>query len=649
MLTGLCPRCVMALNLGTQTDVPGGGPGQGGAETTKPSSPPAPAPEEIARLFPHLEVLGMLGRGGMGAVYKARQPKLDRFVALKILLRRPEGVAADTAFGERFAREARALARLNHPAIVAVYDYGEAGGYPYLVMEYVDGLTLRQLMQTGKLAPEEALVIVPKICEALEFAHQQGVVHRDIKPENILLDKQGRVKIADFGIAKILEPGSQPHESSLTGGKDVVGTPHYMAPEQVEQPAKVDHRADIFSLGVVFYEMLTGELPLGKFPPPSRKVQVDVRLDEVVLRALEKAPERRYQHASEVKSDVETIAATKAARPSEAAPEPTKVIEVTKRTKGEFLGVGAVVQALGLGCFFIPYVGPLVGVILLLIGGRMALKLICTRCGNRTTREASLCATCGAHFVAPASEREGLAHWTRVLRWVARVIGTTWAVGFVVFLLAQGGLLPQESKTLQLAFAAVALMLAGSLAGWWREGWAALFSLCGWAAFQIADAQVRLLSFFNWPALVGVLFAVVWAQRLVPPRRRAVAALAVGFPFLLGLALNLGGPLFADKPMKLSGRVTDALTGQPIARARVDDNRYGAGTGQAPRNCWTDTNGHYTLNTFYEEHTVAASAPGYETRFATLLTKPFGYEGEVKMDFALRPAPEAEARPRRNE
>ena len=302
-LKGLCPRCLMELNLTTQTDIPWDDAGSDGTTVGRPPPAPAPSPEEIARLFPQFEILGCLGRGGMGAVYRARQPKLDRFVALKVLAPERKG---DSQFAERFAREARALARLNHPDIVAVHDFGEAGGYPYLVMEYVDGLSLRQLLQRGKLAPKEALVIVPKICEALQFAHQQGIVHRDIKPENILVDKLGRVKIADFGIAKILAPG--PQDLSLTGGNDVVGTPHYMAPEQVEHPTKVDHRADIFSLGVVFYEMLTGELPLGRFQPPSRKVQVDVRLDEVVLHALEKEPERRYQQASDVKSAVETIA-----------------------------------------------------------------------------------------------------------------------------------------------------------------------------------------------------------------------------------------------------------------------------------------------------------------------------------------------------
>jgi tRNA A-37 threonylcarbamoyl transferase component Bud32 len=298
---GLCPRCLVALNLATQTDVTGEAGPHGTVAGKPPPAPPLP-PAEVAKLFPQLEILECLGRGGMGAVYKARQPRLDRLVALKILSPEKQD---DPKFAERFEREARALARLSHPNIVTVYDFGQAQGKCYLLMEFVDGLTLRQLFHTRKLAPAEALNIVPKICEALQYAHNEGIVHRDIKPENILLDKKGQVKIADFGIAKII--GQAPKDGSLTGAKDVVGTPHYMAPEQIEKPATVDHRADIYSLGVVFYEMLTGELPLGKFQPPSHKVQVDVRLDEIVLRALEKEPERRYQQASQVKTAVETI------------------------------------------------------------------------------------------------------------------------------------------------------------------------------------------------------------------------------------------------------------------------------------------------------------------------------------------------------
>ncbi len=313
---GLCPHCLMALNLKTETVFTEGVPA---------AEPPLP-PAQIAPHFPQLEILECLGRGGMGVVYKARQKTLNRFVALKLLA--PERVS-DTRFAERFAREAQALAALNHPNIVTIHDFGQAGGFYFLLMEFVDGMTLRQLMREGPMKPAAALSIVPPICEALQFAHEKGVVHRDIKPENVLLDKQGRVKIADFGIARLIggpgqprsphgaaEVSASPGEGTLTQDQ-ALGTPHYMAPEQAEKPQSVDHRADIYSLGVVFYEMLTGELPLGRFQPPSRKVQVDVRLDEVVLHALEKEPARRYQHASDVKSDVETIVATKAPGPGE--------------------------------------------------------------------------------------------------------------------------------------------------------------------------------------------------------------------------------------------------------------------------------------------------------------------------------------------
>src|SRR5580765_6437297 len=304
-LEGLCPTCLLK---------------QGAAADTS-ASPEAfafqpPTIEEVARLFPHLEILAFVGKGGMGAVYKARQPSLDRLVALKIL---PPQAASGPGFGERFAREARALAKLSHPNIVAIYEFGQVHDLAYFVMEFVDGLNLRQLERAGKLSPQEALKIVPQICEALQFAHDEGIVHRDIKPENILLDKKGRVKIADFGIAKIL--GREP-DVALTQTQGVLGTPQYMAPEQVEKPQSVDHRADIFSLGVVFYEMLTGELPLGKFAPPSSRmgsVQVDVRLDDVVLRALEKEPERRYQHASQVKTAVESISSTAPPPPTQSA------------------------------------------------------------------------------------------------------------------------------------------------------------------------------------------------------------------------------------------------------------------------------------------------------------------------------------------
>jgi serine/threonine protein kinase len=291
-LQGLCPDCL--LKAGWPTAAEDGVSGQGF------TPPPI---EELVRLFPKLEILELIGRGGMGAVFKARQSHLDRMVALKIL---PIEKGSDPGFAERFSREAQALAKLSHRHIVSVHDFGQVEGFHYFLMEYVDGLNLRQIQQADILAPHEALEIVPQICEALQFAHDNGVVHRDIKPENILLDQTGCIKIADFGLAKIL--GTERTNFTLTEPNHVMGTPHYMAPEQVEHPRDVDHRADIYSLGVVFYELLTGELPLGKFAAPSKKVQVDVRLDDVVLRSLEKEPELRYQQVSEVGTEVQTIA-----------------------------------------------------------------------------------------------------------------------------------------------------------------------------------------------------------------------------------------------------------------------------------------------------------------------------------------------------
>lgn len=294
---GLCAKCLLAA-AATQTEAgqpPGG------------QSAPPPV-DAVKAAFPQLEVVELIGHGGMGAIYKARQPKLDRFVALKIL---SQSLASDAAFTERFNREARVLARLNHPGIVTVFDFGQAGGFFYLLMEYVDGVNLRQAMQTGRFSPPQALYLVPKICDALQFAHNEGVLHRDIKPENILLDTRGRVKIADFGIAKLM--GEPKKNITLTARGMVMGTPNYMAPEQIEHPQDVDQRADIYSLGVVFYEMLTGELPIGRFAPPSEKSAVDPRVDEVVFHALEKEREKRYHSAGEVKTSVEAITSHSAA------------------------------------------------------------------------------------------------------------------------------------------------------------------------------------------------------------------------------------------------------------------------------------------------------------------------------------------------
>ncbi|EIP96415.1 serine/threonine protein kinase [Opitutaceae bacterium TAV1] len=346
---GLCPACLLAAGLPTQPHDP---------------APPPLAPADIAAEFPQLDILALLGRGGMGAVYKARQRDLDRIVALKIL--RP-GLDADPTFADRFRHEARALAQLNHPGIVTLYETGRtSGGLYFILMEFVDGLTLRQLLDTraGPLPAREALEIVPQICDALQYAHDRGVVHRDIKPENILLDRQGRVKVADFGLARIAGPrgagvppamwhghparlaekvarasspcsaGVPPASFSPDSGLPtrpgkIMGTPAYMAPEQTAASGEVDHRADIYALGVVLYQMLTGELPPSARPltPPSKKVHIDVRLDEIVLRALQQNPARRYAQASELKTQVETVtrtssASTQAPASSEHTPPP---------------------------------------------------------------------------------------------------------------------------------------------------------------------------------------------------------------------------------------------------------------------------------------------------------------------------------------
>ena len=308
---GLCPECLIKVGLGSGVD-PGAGT-KTGASRRDFVPPPV---EKLGPLFPQLEILEFIGKGGMGAVYKARQKELDRIVALKVL---PPDVGQDAAFAERFTREARALAKLNHPGIVTLYEFGRANGLYFFLMEYVDGVNLRRLLAGGRVSAREALAIVPQICDALQYAHDQGIVHRDIKPENILLDRRGRVKVADFGVAKIIgnqneeKPSggeSAPASSALSDASKVMGTPQYMSPEQISAPGEVDHRADIYALGVVFYQMLTGELPGKQIEPPSRKVKIDVRLDEVVLRALEQKPELRYQQASEVKTIVETIAQT---------------------------------------------------------------------------------------------------------------------------------------------------------------------------------------------------------------------------------------------------------------------------------------------------------------------------------------------------
>jgi len=315
-----CPACLMKLGLSDREDEAAAG--AEGAELSisgdDPISSRADAGSlDLSVLADKYEIGERLGQGGMGCVYRARQKSLDRWIALKVI--HPQ-TAAQPGFSERFAREARALARLNHPNIVAVYDFGQVGPLCYFAMELVAGTNLRSLIAAKELFPEHAFALVPQLCDALQYAHDEGVVHRDIKPENILIDARGRVKIADFGLAKLIDQPSI--DGTLTGTNQVMGTMRYMAPEQMEGARQVDHRADIYSLGVVLYEMLTGELPLGQFEPPSKKVALDQRLDGVVLRALAKEPERRYQQAEHVKTDVTSITGSPIRQPAAPLQQP---------------------------------------------------------------------------------------------------------------------------------------------------------------------------------------------------------------------------------------------------------------------------------------------------------------------------------------
>jgi eukaryotic-like serine/threonine-protein kinase len=256
-------------------------------------------------------IMGELGRGAMGVVYKALDPVLDRTVALKTIMLGDDALERED-FHSRFFQEAKAAGRLNHPALITIYDFGEEGSLAYMAMELLGGTELSKRMAQGALPLTEAISIAEQVAEGLAFAHDNGVIHRDIKPGNITLLPRGRVKIMDFGIARM-------KSSDLKTQLGVrLGTPKYMSPEQ-SSGGSIDHRTDIFSLGIVLYEMLTGaRLFQGENltqvlhnvatfmpPPPSRlKPEVTSLLDLVVMRALAKKPADRYASAWEMADDL---------------------------------------------------------------------------------------------------------------------------------------------------------------------------------------------------------------------------------------------------------------------------------------------------------------------------------------------------------
>lgn len=260
-----------------------------------------PSPAELTAMMPGGEYLfdTLIGQGGMGAVYRGRQIRLERSVAIKILHRRH---GTDYAYAERFRREAQLLAGMNHPNIVSVYDFGTVGDYLYFVMEFIAGTDLHHLVSAGPVPQAQAVEIMGSLCSALDYAHGRGLVHRDIKPANILVAEDGRVKLVDFGLAKRLDRPT----TMLTLSHMAMGTPDYAAPEQYDTRAVIDHRADLYALGVVFYQMLTGVLPRGAWQPPSAIAGTDARLDAVIIRALLPDRNQRYPSAAEFRQTLES-------------------------------------------------------------------------------------------------------------------------------------------------------------------------------------------------------------------------------------------------------------------------------------------------------------------------------------------------------
>jgi len=299
-LVRVCARSGLAADI---TDT------SGRTETTRPRTSVSrfkwqpPTTEHLARLLPQYEIDCLVGHGSMGAVYRGTQKSLKRRVAIKILP--PEIGDDDSSYTERFKNEARIMARLSHPGIVAALDFGESSeGMLYIVMEFVDGPDLAKLIHyQGRLLPEHALAIAAHMCDALGYAHSHGIIHRDIKPANILMNHNGVVKIADFGLAKLDEPGT----TSLTKTGVALGTLDFIAPEALMLNTQVDGRADIYAIGVMLYQMLTGQVPRGAFELPSFIAGTDRRFDAIVMKAMKYDRADRYQSSAEFRRDLDDI------------------------------------------------------------------------------------------------------------------------------------------------------------------------------------------------------------------------------------------------------------------------------------------------------------------------------------------------------
>lgn len=298
----------------------------------------APSVAELTTLLPQFEMQGFLAQGGMGAVYLARQLTLDRLVAIKVL---PQAWGSAPKYAERFQYEARAMAKMHHNGIVGVYDFGmTAAGHLYLVMEYVEGETLHELIQTQSLTPKKAHSIALQLCDAVSYAHEHGILHRDIKPGNIIINSEGRVKVADFGLAR-------PAEACVE--VDALGTVGYAAPELLVEGAIIDHHADIYAIGVVCYEMLLGKLPNTSKRPLSGLSTFDPAWERAIDKSTRTKQETRFSTVREIR---ETLAMMgKMVRPKIMAPITTHS-HAKKEDSFPWLMTSVMITLASIACFW---------------------------------------------------------------------------------------------------------------------------------------------------------------------------------------------------------------------------------------------------------------------------------------------------------
>lgn len=312
------------------------------SENNQPAAFEAPEIEEVARLFPNYGIVRLIACGGMGAVYEATQNSLDRQVAIKIL---PREFSSDQAFREGFESEAKAMAKLNHPNLIGVYDFGDVEGLLFIVMEYVPGNSLFASSNGNQIDQSVAISIIQGVCHGLANAHAHGILHRDIKPSNILLDLNANPKIGDFGLARALE-------REIEDGEQIFGTPGYTAPEVLVPPFTIDQRADIFSVGVMLHELLTGQLPEDGNRGASQLCGCSFRLDPIIRKAIHKDPLQRFSSCTEMAEALAKVAALKASAgliAGSAASATSRSSSSTFKTPGKYVAPKPKQSSSGLG------------------------------------------------------------------------------------------------------------------------------------------------------------------------------------------------------------------------------------------------------------------------------------------------------------